>query len=458
MGRQRDFEKYKDKISNTQAKNLVLLPMRYYPALCVNMYREKGCTILCHPYYTTEGRSMKKHSRGRPPVLTRLWAVIVIALVIPVTVNYFYNNSSVLEWAGERAAIIAAAVNMPEGGLLLLEDRFRSQLYHDDAQQEPPAPAAPQQAAEQTPPATLNPWVPAAEQADDKAPETQPAPSGPKPPKIPKEYTGGIVNEDFSGKEGGTLIKYGPGYVRNDTKHKAEDVQAILEKPMELRFLDTYEPQVLILHTHATESFERYDSDTYDTRNTWRSRDNNSNMVAVGAVMADVLEQNGICVIHDTTQHDYPSYNGSYERSAETVKKYLKEYPTIKVVLDLHRDAMERENETIVKPVAEIDGKKAAQIMIISGCDDGKMKMPGWRSNLRFAAQFQTYMEAAYPGLTRPVFFCYRKYNMDLSPGALLLEFGSNANTLDEAIYSAGMAGQALSELILAYTDLAEDE
>jgi len=159
-------------------------------------------------------------------------------------------------------------------------------------------------------------------------------------------------------------------------------------------------------------------------------------------------------VIHDTTQHDYPSYNGSYERSAATVQSYLEEYPSIKVVLDLHRDAMERENGTIVKPVTVIDGKKAAQIMIIAaGDDDGTIGVPQYRQNLRFAAAYQSYLSSAYPDLTRPVYFCYRKYNMDLTPGSLLLEFGSNANTLEEAVYSAQMAGQALADLILDYTD-----
>jgi hypothetical protein len=89
------------------------------------------------------------------------------------------------------------------------------------------------------------------------------------------------------------------------------------------------------------------------------------------------------------------------------------------------------------------------------------MNIPNWRENLRFAALFQDYMERDYPQLTKPVFFCYRKYNMDLTPGSLLLEFGSNANTLEEAINAARMAGQALSNLILdnvLYEDVAVEE
>ncbi|HHY52704.1 MAG TPA: stage II sporulation protein P [Clostridiales bacterium] len=214
-------------------------------------------------------------------------------------------------------------------------------------------------------------------------------------------------------------------------------------------------PLVLIYHTHATESFERYDSEYYDTRNTWRSTDNNNNMVAVGAAMAHALEQAGIGVIHDTTQHDYPSYNGSYERSAETIQQYLEQYPSIKIILDLHRDAMERENQTIVKPVVEIDGRKAAQIMIIAGADNGSMGMEHWKQNMRFACDLQNAMERNFPQLTRPILLSHRKYNQHLSTGALLLEFGSNANTLEEAVYSAEMAGRALAELI--YQSMEDD-
>ena len=139
---------------------------------------------------------------------------------------------------------------------------------------------------------------------------------------------------------------------------------------------------------------------------------------------------------------DYPSYNGSYERSAETVKGYLEEYPSIKIVLDVHRDAIDR-NGTLVRPITTIDGKKAAQLMIIAGSDDGTMNMPNWRDNLRFAAAIQRQAEGAFEHLMRPIFFCYRKYNQDLTRGSLLLEFGSHGNTLEECLYTARLAGQS---------------
>ena len=170
-------------------------------------------------------------------------------------------------------------------------------------------------------------------------------------------------------------------------------------------------------------------------------------MASVGDVICAVLKENGIGVIHDTTLHDDPSYKGSYQRSAVTIKKHLKENPTIKICLDIHRDAIEPAETEIIKPTAVIDGKKAAQIMIISGCDDGSMNMPDFFENLRFAAALANEMQTLYPGLCRPVLFDYRKYNMDLSTGLLLIEIGSTGNTLEEAQYSAELLANAIVSL-----------
>ena len=172
-------------------------------------------------------------------------------------------------------------------------------------------------------------------------------------------------------------------------------------------------------------------------------------MLRTGRINAQQLEQAGIAVIHDTTQHDYPSYNGSYERSAETIRQWLEQYPSIKVVLDVHRDAIENPAGNLIKPVAVINGEKTAQVMIIAGCDDGTMNMPNWSENLRWAAALQSTAESMFPGLTRPVFFCYRKYNMDLTTGSLLIEFGSHGNTLEEASRAAVCMGQAIAQTLL---------
>jgi stage II sporulation protein P len=373
----------------------------------------------------------------KAPVWRRYALIVLFALILPLLANALRASAEL--GLGERAASFGAVLNMPGEGLRILLEDLRAFVY-------------PQGVAEAAIP--LLPVMQAPVQEPPPPPEEGGTPLNPlmpqDRPRVPPQYKGEILHQDFGGTQGGNIMAAGSGLLRNYTKHTAEDILEILKTPVEWNFESGGEPLVLIYHTHATESFERFDSDVYDTRNTWRSTDNNNNMVAVGAAMAAALEARGVPVIHDTTQHDNPSYNSSYARSAETVSAYLEEYPSIKIVLDLHRDAMERENNVILKPVSEIEGEKAAQIMIISGCDDGTMNMPGWRGNLRLAAAFQNAMADSHPGLTRPILFTYRKYNQHLSPGALLVEFGSNANTLDEAIYSARLAGDVLADLILS--------
>ena len=97
--------------------------------------------------------------------------------------------------------------------------------------------------------------------------------------------------------------------------------------------------------------------------------------------------------------------------------------------------------------IAEVEGRTAAQIMLICGADKGG-NLPNFEKNLGFAAAWQDAMESRYPGLTRPVLLDYRYYNQDLTTGSLLIEVGSHGNTLEQAVYSGQLAGQALAELL----------
>lgn len=261
------------------------------------------------------------------------------------------------------------------------------------------------------------------------------------------ENRGDIESVTYTAQMSKNIILHGNGYIKNETNNPTSAVQKILTKLPDIT-LDDSGPQVLIMHTHTTESYEPYSRPFFDKDAPTRTTDLNYNMARVGEVITNILSENGISVLHDTTLHDYPSYNGSYDRSRETVKEYLKKYPSIKVVLDVHRDAIERQDGTRVKAVAEISGKNAAQIMIISGCDDGSMNMPNWRENLRFSAMLQNALETDYPNLMRPLYFCYRKYNQDLTTGSILVEFGTHANSLDEAIYSAELFSKTLVKVL----------
>ena len=244
----------------------------------------------------------------------------------------------------------------------------------------------------------------------------------------------------------------GGGQVRNETDISNGVLLEESRLEPEFKIELNGEPQVLIMHTHTTESFEPYVREYFDPSFNYRTTDMRYNTVSVGDEICEELKKSGIGYIHDTTIHDYPSYNGSYERSAETVKKILEEYPSIKVVLDIHRDAIGT-NESIMQPTVEIDGKKSAQVMIISGCDDGTMDMPDYMQNFRFASLLQQQMASDYENLARPVLFDYRKYNQDLTTGSLLIEVGTHGNTLEQVQYAGELVGKSLSKALKSITE-----
>ena len=272
---------------------------------------------------------------------------------------------------------------------------------------------------------------------------------GDKPYPENWNLTGGLVQQMSYGTYAGTNYFHLPkaGQVQNQTSLSNQTLYEESQLLPEFRIQKDGSPQVLIMHTYTTESFEPYERTAYDTDFNYRTTDSSKNVVMVGEAIAEQLETAGIGVIHDVTVHDYPSYTGSYERSAETVRNLLLQYPGIKIVLDIHRDAVGG-NGVIKQPVAEIDGKKAAQIMIISGCDDGTMHMPEYLKNFRFSCLLQQQLESDYPGLTRPVLFDYRKYNQDLTTGSILIEVGSHGNTLGQVQYSGELIGRSLARAL----------
>lgn len=378
-------------------------------------------------------------NKGRNSLITA--AAVLFAV-------FALKNGQILSTALQGAAALGGALCMPEA----------SAAHITAALTEAPPPSH-----SISPPESQSPAPePAISLPNPPLPEQKPAESAPTaaqndggssavedtPPDIPQSERGRVLTEDMSGSEGNHILRFGSFLLRNDTTLSKSDIAEVLSLPTQLSLQNTTEPQVLIYHTHATESYCPFDNGIYDKRYNWRSTDNNNNMVAVGAVIAQQLTDRGIAVIHDTSQHDYPSYDGSYANSYRSIKDYLAHYPTIKVVLDVHRDAIERENGVIVKPTAVINGEKYAQLMIISNCDDGSGLIPNWRENLRFAAAFADKLEQNAQGITRPLLFSYRKYNQQLSGGALLLEFGSHANTLEESKRTARLVGQSLAELL----------
>lgn len=245
-------------------------------------------------------------------------------------------------------------------------------------------------------------------------------------------------------------VSYGIIDVNNKTDESI-DIKSILNTKPHLGKVTKDEPYILIYHTHTTEGYELLDLGWYSDQYNSRTEDESKNMVRVGDELTKSLEGAGYKVIHDRNIYD-KAYNGAYDRSRVMVEKYLEQYPSIVVTLDVHRDAIKYDNGTKGKPTAFVNGRKAAQVMIITGCQgDGITDFPLWEQNLTFALHLQNTVEESYQGLMRPVFFCNRRYNMNITPCSLLLEFGTDANTLAEAVYSAELIGESLAKMLDSY-------
>ncbi len=208
------------------------------------------------------------------------------------------------------------------------------------------------------------------------------------------------------------------------------------------------EPQVLIYHTHATETYMPYDAGYFNDGDTRREADNPHNVRAVGDALAAALTAAGVTVLHDTTLHDSPSYRGAYDRSAATMEQALREHPSIKVTLDIHRDGLMVNSTDKLKPTVTINGQKAAQLMVVCGVlTTDALPHPNWRQNLCFAARLQKTLDDSYEGLARPLSLVSARYNQYLSPGSLLIEMGSEGNTTAEAAYTAQLLAETLVRL-----------
>lgn len=216
------------------------------------------------------------------------------------------------------------------------------------------------------------------------------------------------------------------------------DPAEYLTRPLDLD-LTGEEPTVLILHTHATESYTQAPGWTYAESSSYRTLDTDHNLCAVGAYLAQLLEAAGIGVIHDTTFHDYPEYTGAYTRSQATAEYWLEKHPGIRLILDLHRDSMVDDSGREMDTSAQVNGRESARILLLMGTD-----YQGWQENMNLAVKLTAQLEKLYPGMTRGILTRTIDYNQFLSPGALLVEMGAAGNTQEEALVAAEALAQAL--------------
>ena len=224
-------------------------------------------------------------------------------------------------------------------------------------------------------------------------------------------------------------------YISNSTKYTLTGEELL--KPFAAE-LTGDAPQILILHSHGSEGYTPAEDDGIVWSGNCRTTDSRYNVVRMGDAMAEVFGEAGISVLHDRTLYDYPEYAGSYDRSLTAIDSYLKEYPSIRFVLDVHRDAIETADGGQVKVVSEIEGQgTAAQLSLVVGSDGGGLSHPDWMENLRLAVAIQEQALTDYPTLMRPLLLRNSRYNQHATTGSLLVEVGTAGNAPEEAELAA---------------------
>lgn len=207
---------------------------------------------------------------------------------------------------------------------------------------------------------------------------------------------------------------------------------------------DSSVPQILIYHTHSQEAFiDSVEGDVDDT------------IVGVGKYLTKILtETYGFHVIHHTAVYDMIDgeldRNKAYTLAAPDIQQILDENPSIEVVIDLHRDGVDGH-----KFVTEIDGKPVAQIMFFNGLSRTAMNgeidylpNPFIEDNLAFSFQLQLKAAQYYPGWTRNIYLQSLRYNLHMRPRALLIESGTQLNTVQEEMNSMELLGDILNQVL----------
>ena len=315
--------------------------------------------------------------------------------------------------------------------------------------------AAPDSEAEPDPgPVIFGPWLPRAAPAPDEV-----------DPYI--EWIGGVYSpppsDDPEAKrliEVTLLPSSASGYDNNGTvffRNRVTDpldVAGILARPNVLKPSDGAEPQILIIHTHGSESFFPDERDYYVPTDIQRTEDTRFNVVRVGERIAEGLRAQGLNVLHDRTICDYPTYRNAYTKSLELIQQHVREHPSIQMVIDVHRDSLVSENGTAYKAVSVTDSGKAAQMMFVMGSSLNGLPHPTWLDNLSLASHIQQAVLEEYPTLMRPITLRKERYNQHATPGSCLLEVGTAWNTLQEALLAADLfcetAGPVIAERLLA--------
>ncbi len=321
---------------------------------------------------------------------------------------------------GQPDGLSAAAVLTLSQAPLLLSARQEISDLRQQAEEEPETPAP--------------------------APVTEPVQEEPQETPAPAGTDNGVPAKTLVPTDPSGYTVCGKVYISNSTKYTLSNEELL--KPFGAE-LTGEAPQILILHSHGSEAYTPAADDGIVWSGECRTTDTRYNVVRMGDAMAEVFGQAGISVLHDRTLYDYPEYAGSYDRSLAAIDRYLKEYPSIRFVLDVHRDAIETSSGSQVKVISEIDGQgTASQLTLVVGSDGGGLSHPDWMENLRLAVAIQEQALTDYPTLMRPLLLRNSRYNQHATTGSLLVEVSTAGNAPEEAELAARLfAGEMVTVL-----------
>jgi stage II sporulation protein P len=248
-------------------------------------------------------------------------------------------------------------------------------------------------------------------------------------------FEGDVDSEDIKRNP---MVSSGEIQIINESSY-AINIDKLLMEPLKLKLSKTG-PQVLIYHTHTTESYLKSLKDkSVDSRTT----NSNFNVVRVGEELTKNLQKYKIGVLHNSTIHDI-DYNQSYGKSLKTLTSYVDKYKSLNMTIDLHRDAIGGEKLRVVK---NINGKNAARVMFVIGTDQ-KLSNPNWKENLKLALKVQKRLNEICPGLAKPIYISKSRYNQHLTNGSVIIEVGGDGNVLDECLLSTKYLAQAINDVV----------
>lgn len=232
-------------------------------------------------------------------------------------------------------------------------------------------------------------------------------------------------------------VQYGKVQIKNQTSYTL--TEEMLKPDIKID-----NKNVLIFHTHSCESYTSSEKFPYVPTGNFRTTDLNYSVTRVGTELENYLKQYQFNVMHDTSYHDYPAYNGSYARSLETVENMLKTTQA-DIIIDLHRDAIGSRSD--YAPTVKIGDEYAAQIMFVIGTAEGGLLHPNWNQNLKFAIKVQEKAEEMYPGLFKPITLTTYRYNQHTGKYANIMEVGATGNTLEQCLTSMKYLSAVFNEI-----------